>query len=72
MRRNTILVARINGSMLLVFGMLWGVAQFTAIDEPLWKQFLMAFCMWGVGAAGGAMAWWGFRKPLPPKARKST
>ena len=65
--RNALLVARINGLLLLAFGVLWGLAQFSAFDSPLWIRCLCAIGYWGVGAAGGALAWWGFRKPLPAK-----
>jgi hypothetical protein len=65
MRRNVILTARINGLILLTFGVLWGLAQFTAFDDPLWQRLLMAIGCWSGGAFGGAFAWWGFRQPLP-------
>jgi len=63
--RNTILAARINGLLLLVFFLLWGAVQFTDFDHSFWRRLLMAAGYWGVGAFGGVMAWWGFRQPLP-------
>jgi hypothetical protein len=53
----------------LVVGVLWGFAQFTAFDDPIWKRTLMAFTVWGIWVGGGGlMAWAAFRKPLPPKS----
>jgi hypothetical protein len=65
MRRNVILTARINGLILLVFCALFGLMQFTDSDQALWQQLLIAIGCWSVGAFGCALAWWGFRQPLP-------
>jgi hypothetical protein len=65
--RNAIIVARVNGLLLFAFGIFAGIGIFDSGETMERRLGFAGICAIGV-VAGGALAWWGFRKRLPPKS----